>query len=435
MIRRLRNKFHRFKPYSLKKKVISCSSRIECTSTLFPFQELCTEWLEMVRKQCKNAIVPLPMGLGKTLISLHHSLNQLNNYRRKKHQYDKRRKNGHVLFITLPGIVGHIHNQVNQHFKHVRINNNKFLTQIGHSDITILSYRDLRDLVDPLILQQTIFHTVIFDEFHELRSDSKQCKKTNDILGDFFIGLSGTPPNPIQHPSPLVNAESFHCGKPKKEFSEVYEKGQDESIIERVKLVLPESELKLYLQKIQDYKSNNCKKGNKSWNLLREMRKFLSSLKVKLVNQFLIENIAQFHSYKIVVFSEFASSLFALALMWSPDMYQHLHNNAVSVEEAIHRFQTNPKCCFLFATREVAGCGINLGFVDIMILLEPSYHLSQTQHLIGRIKRLGQCPLNLKNQRVLEVVIKDTCEENIIESKIIKDLKEIWQHNSPKGAK
>ena len=92
------------------------------------------------------------------------------------------------------------------------------------------------------------------------------------------------------------------------------------------------------------------------------------------------------------------------------------------MDKAIERFQTDPKCCFLLASRGVAGAGINLGFVDIMIMLEPSYHLAETQHLVGRLQRIGQKPRNISVQQVIEFVLKGTCEENIVDSKCIQDL-------------
>lgn len=406
-------------------------SNIVLKTILLPFQDVCTEWILMQRFNLfsRAVLITLKMGLGKTLISLKSALMDVPSKNKK-----------HILFITVPGAVNHIQNQINIHFANVRTNYQNFLTitNLNFFDITVLCYTDLLRN-DLNLLRHYTFSTCILDEVHAVSARSKVVSVINDsVKANFFLALTGTPSkkyplNVLSHvaswPKPNDNDDSSagKAGvadiKEEKTCLTSFFSSQEQELskcIQRISIDLNTQQHEIYMQHINNWnEKKKQKKKTPIWTFLTEMRKFLSQIKVPFVTQ-LLKNIEKnaggCSSYKVAIFSEFATTLFSVQLNLLPNSFVKIISSR-DIQKNIAVFNSQDSCRFLLATREIAGTGIDLGFVDVLILIEPSYHAYQTEHLIGRIRRLGQKARNVEVQQVMEFVVKNTCEEDIVSCK------------------
>jgi len=132
-------------------------------------------------------------------------------------------------------------------------------------------------------------------------------------------------------------------------------------------------------------------------------RAFLSLSKAHKVAAQLISGSAP--SHKILIVSEFAPTLVAIAALLPPSSYV-LAMNSASVE----RFQSSSRQ-FLLSPLRYTSHGINLGYLDGIILIESTYRQHAIKHLIGRLHRLGSSPSSgAMRQLVVAIYYADSIE-------------------------
>ena len=79
----------------------------------------------------------------------------------------------------------------------------------------------------------------------------------------------------------------------------------------------------------------------------------------------------------------------------------------------IARFKTDPNIRVLLASNKLAKTGIDLGFVDVLIIVEPCDTVNEYTQIKGRVQRIGQSPAVLEQPAVVVFVISDSIEESI----------------------
>lgn len=363
---------------------------------LFPFQHACVQWMTDTRQANKHnqIILCLKMGIGKTLLALTHAS-----------QFGWK-----CLFLTPSGVVPHIKEQITTHcFDKIRVNQTIIPGRVLDSDITLLSYREFATLKKPNLdaLCKITFSTIIFDEFHLLKERSKQMQHVSKLKAHFYIGLSGTyDPQGKNHIALMPHAIFYTNSSLAMPPSFV-----QQPEIHTPKLQLSPQELSQYQQELQ-----KCKDANLNAILtFTQLRKNLSLQKIPHVAQFILQCPSHF---KIACFSEFSSSLTSLGFHLTSRRSYVCVNTDTPIKSRngqIKLFQQSQNNNLLLATRDIAGLGLDLGFVDILIVIEPTYHDTQMDQLVGRLTRLGQRPLHLHTQQVFQFIFQNTCEQQLID--------------------
>ncbi len=384
---------YRFHPYiRLVKRIIFYKSNLK--TKLYPFQELCLEWIKFRRKYTKAVIIPSGTGTGKTLIAHTHC-----------EQY-----NGNALWICPQNLIEHHKNEITKHFSK-EIKNIKF---IGFFDFVRL------DANDPIIKHK--YNTIVLDEIHLIKKNTKFAKLLYYLRYDFLIGLSASiggfifdDLNVFQNLD--IKTDIFNCITTKFKKLE----------IKQIKLQLNPNEIKIYNQTIDSIshlKSTSAK--------LNHLREWLSNHRIDLVLNFL--QSYNHDNIKIVLFSDFNSTLLTLSFLLPPKTFIRI-DPSISLKkrnQALKNFETNPNLKYLLYNRKLGGTGIDLGFVAIEVLLEPTYHQDETDQVAGRLQRLGQSPINSNEQFIYEFQYENSCEGKIANSKIVDEnlVSELLKNNT-----
>ncbi len=392
---RMKYRYHPYKKVMIKK---SKSSKIKIKTTPLPFQKMCLFWIKLQRNEKKNCVISLKRGFGKTFVSL------MNAHQNK----------WNVLFISVDGApFDHIIQEIKKHFSlNVKINlnyNSESSKIYSFYDITIINYYNFTRLKSESSLFKHVFTTCIVDELHLLTDKKILLHNLTFVKSLYFIGLDGTPCERLIQKLPHFKLAS--CYK-----DDLIQLSQQAPQIETIILHLnPESLAKYNTQII------NQQNIIKDSLLLLQGRKLLSQEKIPFVVDMANKIPRQ---YKVVIFSEFPQSLLLLTMKLPLHSFMKIDSSVKTTDrlKKIKLFEMDDKITFLLCSRSACGVGVDLGFVDIMYILEPTYHLSTEIQMDDRITRLGQEPKNLKVQVIYKFYFENTCEEIVAESKKIIDL-------------
>lgn len=388
--------FKRYHPYGQykyknKKQKRIKRKRIYPLGQLFPFQEACVSWMKNIRDSDKHKSVVdvLNTGLGKTVIAFHHIYS---------YQW-----NALFLCPNNPIVVQQMINLLKKHFYGVCFSQD--LSKIS-LDITITTYADLAKLEDNHIIFKHVFNTIVYDEIHLLKSRTKQIKQCNKLKGKFYIGLTATLGHEIV-PDCFYDAQIYQPNNI--DFAK-------RPSIEHYPLSLNPGQLVAYQQELK-----SCESLKDARHMLH-MRKFLSLLKVNQCVSIFLNNVP--NQWKFAIFSDFDETLKNLKLKLPPKSYLSIDTSVPAKKRpsVLKKFEEDNSIRFLLAKRSFAGIGLDLGFVDTLVMIEPAETRFETEQLIGRITRIGQVPKNTANQQIIEFFWKDTGEEKLIQSKVVIDL-------------
>jgi len=123
--------------------------------------------------------------------------------------------------------------------------------------------------------------------------------------------------------------------------------------------------------------------------------------------------------FKVIVVSEFSATLRNLSAML-PKFQHALLDTKIQKQEnrrkLLQRFQECDTCSFLLASLDIIHLGVNLGFADYMIIMEPPFLQWKKKQLLGRLRRLGQRPKNVAVQEIMEIIVQNTCDAQLYQS-------------------
>ncbi len=388
MIRHTRQakRYHPYhRPTNARKNLIVSKTK------LFPVQEVAMEALDIYRKNgCDNVDLCYQMGLGKTLISLTHA--SLFGWR--------------VIYLCPSAIVNHVYNQISTHFKGVRVGLG-FFSPRAH--VTLISYQQICRFDKTDAIFNYTFNTCIIDEVHTIRSCNNKTSTNIDMIKSrFYMGLSATPHKKrflrfFTDNTPRIENIRY-CDK-KEEKGEGKEAQHSHEYID-----LSSAQRQAYSAEIARLQLHNYKNP---MLILQPMRKFLSDLKVSFVLSWLRN---QCQPLKICICSESNAALFDIAMNLPKSMFVRADSTLSKTvrQQQLKIFENKEEVSILLANRSVIGMGIDMGFADIIVLVEPTFNKRETEQLIGRLTRIGQHPRNVHQQQIVEFVFRDTCEEQLL---------------------
>ena len=394
-------KRYRYHPYHVKSKRYFCAR-----SNLFRFQQRALQWLNTKRHHdiseewhgannvSNGAILNVEYGLGKTMMSLYHA----------KHTKWK------VLYLCPPNIVSHIQQEITKHFgSSVVCHELKKWNCFGYDDydIVILSFYTLSRLdADFVRANNYMFNTCIVDELEDAIQKKGVRTAIQEMLqARYFLGLTGA--NKI-HPLML---RLLRCVKDQKD---VFTFRQPAPFLLTTQFLSRES---WDTTTIDEYafieKTIKTKTGLQAEKMLDRAREIVSHAKVDHV----ILMLSKICNYKVLVVSEFASTLRLISQKLKEYKQQHLC--LLSAEAATQTKRTQilqtfeqkeSKMNILLAQLHIIVFGIDLGFIDFLIVVDLPMKLLEYRQLQGRCRRVGQRPFHRQVPEVIEIVTKKTCD-------------------------
>lgn len=387
----------RYHPYYLYSKKRKYKQKVKIKhalkTKLMPFQDMCVCWL-IYGSKTKNKIIPLETGFGKTLISFQFA--NLNNW--------------NCLCIAPVNVIPHHIDEMKKHFtSHVQtqICNGSFIKFL---DMTFISDYVFQRLDKDSFLFKHSFNTIILDEIHTILNDkSKMWQHIKYLKYNNLIGLTAS-----FHEEDILFMDYDVY---KLEYSMKRERKIQSST---KSLKLTKEEQILYNQQI-DYSSKMIKHKK---DRLNHMREWLSTFKIKYISSFMFPRLI-----KVIICSDFNSTLLQLSLHLPIHSFIKIDSDTKTNRrpKLLKRFETCSQIRFLLCNRKILGLGQDIGFADILIFMEPCLILDETKQMIGRLDRIGQQPMNLKEQQVLELFYEQTCEERIIQCKTEVDLRSLFE--------
>lgn len=389
------HKKHRYAPYVMPRFFQTQACR------LFAFQKRCIRWLTTQRKKsvCSNGvIVNMDVGLGKTVISLKHA--QIYHWR--------------VLYLCPPNVVSHIQQEVTKHFgSGIRT---QVLTTwptawhvIKNAHVTIMSYHTVsrikkEDIKSPFCH----FRTCIVDEVQDGAHKKGVCEALAAFIhADFFIGLTA-----MENPTigPLLKLVHAKC------YKQVFTFRQPPTFIHQTKWIDMSPETRNAYDRIKQQvlllqQKSDKNSGLRKHRLLQSSWHLLSLAKVDAVAEMLRQVPPHF---KVFIVSNFEETLRALAAT-IPDKSRYVlldtrvreHYNR---QRLLDRFHQNDSCTFFFACLSIINFGVNVGFSDALIVVEPPYYAHEKAQLCGRLRRCGQRPKNVQMQYIIDVVVANSSD-------------------------
>ncbi len=404
MLRRARLKC-RYHPYHVKnrhcKKKSHCLSSLQTVrtkTTLFPFQRGCLEWLQSERKRTTCCLLELQMGFGKSLISLSHAA-----------QF-----HWNALFLTTANTVAHIQAEVKKHFYlNVDVRSVTNFTSGLPPFVVVGSYREMGLLKPENPLFSHRFRTLILDEIHQMH-DNNGVRNTQQIHTDFVLGLTGT----FSKMNCLIFEACFarYCALSTLNATQWLQLANVELQTIRCVLEMTSDEKKMYREEGRTLAAKQLK----PILLLNHMRKFLSTLKTDHVAKLVTTLFRRESNAKILVCTEHTCNVLPLLLRIDSKIGKRFQLSGTvkpnQRQSTLRQFEAEQNGAVLIATRDIVGIGIDLGFVDALILVEPTYHLWQSKQLFGRLRRIGQNAKYFNPQELYEFVFADSCESKLAES-------------------
>jgi hypothetical protein len=381
--------------YSPVKKPV-CESRFVSPFSIqdrFRVRKLCLKWYQslvlfrLLRNPNQPTLLFMPVGCGKTRIALAFALAMC----------------CRVVIFTAIHIVGSIREEVE-------------ICGMSHC-VEVFSYYDV---ARGRVYSSNKNILLVLDETHLLLK-KLQAKKyiQNHFVRRFTIGLTGSLHcEPGSVPAQLRLLTHATTTTTPALFPRYIEKNVtvETSVRRRVITIdMGPTTARLCDDLIQEGKISVDKKTKfASHHFFTRIRKVLSFAKVGIIQKFL-EEIPSF--WKVLVCSEFVPVLQSLSDA-KIRRSSVLVTSAKTGTEYLARFRSDGSVNTCFCLCRQIGSGINLGFVDVFIQVEPTYTRTQEQQLIGRCTRLGQKPKNVRKEGPLFVqfVFSNSIEQSLIES-------------------
>lgn len=326
---------------------------------LFSHQAEAVEWLESHKR---TGIIAFEMGSGKTRIALSTlKTHETCLFVSKKTVCGQIRKDAEALGITF----------------HVLIDDKQALV-LG---VTFVDYMALAKHVH--MLQCDV---LVLDEAHDIKRTSKTFRKIMNIRRKASIVLSGTVPNnaclllemcgvsatPQTQEQFILRRKLDACADLKLPETHIHDVIVD--LCERDKYITMMTALQLSDGKIFARLHD-----------LTEIRAFLSSCKNKI--KALVHVINETKHGKIAVFSCFASTMIAIRMEISVafDVIRGGKHTQADIEKFT---KSTTRVCVL--NSNTCGHGIDLGFVQTCVIMEPSFNVRNLRQIQARMRRIGQ---------------------------------------------
>ena len=436
-----------------KKEMITEIQSNGFNATLKDYQEDGVLWLyNLYKNDLDGGLLADEMGLGKTIQVISFLL------------LSKSKNN----LIIAPASL--IHNWKSEILKFTNIKEDKITLEIqDNSFITILSYESARSKID--ILQKQNFDILIMDESQKIKNHKTQVfNAIVQIKRNFTIIMTGTPIenslNDLWNMLFAINSSLHELYtskiKPLLLDKENYSKAIELTInilypimLQRKKkdvLDLPKRDTKTLFIK---FTSQENDKYNRLVNI------FTSALKSGLsgrIQSIALEGLLRLRQYcsihsivpqsllatggiedgkvnktmelikgaissneKIIVFSQFTSSLDKLELLFKESNYSYLRLDGSTTKtnrnKYVEQFQDiNSRFDIFLISLKAGGVGLNLTSARSAILFEPWWNPAVEEQAFARIDRIGQ----LQTTKIYRLIYKNSIEEkinNLVEQK------------------
>lgn len=427
-----------------KKEMIKELKLYGFNATLKDYQEDGVLWLyNLYRNDLDGGLLADEMGLGKTIQVIAFIL------------LSKSKSN----LIIAPASL--IHNWKNEILKFTNISENDINLSIeDNSFITILSYEYARSKIN--LLQEQDFELLIMDESQKIKNHQTQIfNAVTKIQRNFTIIMTGTPIenslndlwnmlftiNPSLHE--LYTSKIQHLLVDKEDYSKAIELTINilyPIMLQRKKkqvLDLPNRDTKTLIIKFS-------KEEKEKYNQL--VNTFSSALKSGLsgrIQSIALEGLLRLRQYcsihtivpqslltthslidskvdktieivkesiesneKIIIFSQFTSSLDKLELSFEESNYLRLDGSTTKTNRNryVEQFQdVNSGYDIFLISLKAGGVGLNLTSARTAILFEPWWNPAVEEQAFARIDRIGQ----EKTTKIYRLIYKDSIEEKI----------------------
>jgi SNF2 family DNA or RNA helicase len=393
---------YRYKPYIcyrpkkeieelrfLQKPEMSCvdDDDVNESRNPLPHQEDVIRFLHYQQnKKAQGTIIDLKMGLGKTFIVLRFFKEMLYGFKAFK-----------LLFITKHDILEHINEEVK-----ITLNN------CIRSTVQVKSYREIQKQG----FENNSCDILVLDESHDIYQKKKLTHALGLIPRSFVVLLTGSAGSQREVQKQwemLVDIQAitsdaivYHANV--KLLENVIKTANEYNI----RLEMNESQRVYYETEVIKLKSS---KKIMKVNNMRSLRKQLSVWKIPYVRNILKDAIS--NRLKIVVFSEFSSVLLQLRLAL-PQTGVVICDGSVQANQRHKRLQEFRKIdnYILIASTNLFSHGIDLGFCNGLVYMEPPWKAFIQRQTNARIERLGQ----VSDQKILFVIFNNTLETKLLVS-------------------
>lgn len=444
-----------------KKELIEKLKSCGFNATLKNYQEYGVQWLyNLYKNNIDGGLLADEMGLGKTIqviafILLSKSKNNL---------------------IIAPASL--VHNWKNEILKFTDIAENDISLSIeNNSFITILSYEYVRSKIE--ILQEQDFDILIMDESQKIKNHKTQIfNAIIQIKRDFTIIMTGTPIenslndlwNMLFTINPSLHELYISKIQPLLLDNENYSKAIELTINMLYPIMLQRKKNEVLNLPNRDTATLFIEFTNQEEMAYNQLvNTFTSALKSGLsgrIQSIALEGLLRLRQYcsihsivpqsllattnlidnkinktmelieesiisneKIIVFSQFTSSLDKLELLFQESNYNYLRldgsTTKINRNQYVEQFQNQTSGYDIFLiSLKAGGVGLNLTSARSAILFEPWWNPAVEEQAFARIDRIGQ----LKTTKIYRLIYKDSIEEKI--SNLVKQKQGIFDSMS-----
>ena len=444
-----------------KKELIEKLKSCGFNATLKNYQEYGVQWLyNLYKNNIDGGLLADEMGLGKTIqviafILLSKSKNNL---------------------IIAPASL--VHNWKNEILKFTDIAENDISLSIeNNSFITILSYEYVRSKIE--ILQEQDFDILIMDESQKIKNHKTQIfNAIIQIKRDFTIIMTGTPIenslndlwNMLFTINPSLHELYISKIQPLLLDNENYSKAIELTINMLYPIMLQRKKNEVLNLPNRDTATLFIEFTNQEEMAYKQLvNTFTSALKSGLsgrIQSIALEGLLRLRQYcsihsivpqsllattnlidnkinktmelieesiisneKIIVFSQFTSSLDKLELLFQKSNYNYLRldgsTTKINRNQYVEQFQNQTSGYDIFLiSLKAGGVGLNLTSARSAILFEPWWNPAVEEQAFARIDRIGQ----LKTTKIYRLIYKDSIEEKI--SNLVKQKQGIFDSMS-----
>lgn len=444
-----------------KKELIEKLKSCGFNATLKNYQEYGVQWLyNLYKNNIDGGLLADEMGLGKTIqviafILLSKSKNNL---------------------IIAPASL--VHNWKNEILKFTDIAENDISLSIeNNSFITILSYEYVRSKIE--ILQEQNFDILIMDESQKIKNHKTQIfNAIIQIKRDFTIIMTGTPIenslndlwNMLFTINPSLHELYISKIQPLLLDNENYSKAIELTINMLYPIMLQRKKNEVLNLPNRDTATLFIEFTNQEEMAYKQLvNTFTSALKSGLsgrIQSIALEGLLRLRQYcsihsivpqsllattnlidnkinktmelieesiisneKIIVFSQFTSSLDKLELLFQKSNYNYLRldgsTTKINRNQYVEQFQNQTSGYDIFLiSLKAGGVGLNLTSARSAILFEPWWNPAVEEQAFARIDRIGQ----LKTTKIYRLIYKDSIEEKI--SNLVKQKQGIFDSMS-----
>jgi superfamily II DNA or RNA helicase len=383
----LYRKFYRSTPYRQKVRAKNLVNKRK----LLLHQRVAIEFLTKCLSDNKpGVLVDIPMGHGKTLIVLRMFLERFNACQVIS-----------LLFVTKQDVVAHIREELEKE---------QFPSQYL---VVVKSYKDILKQKPNTTTTTAVpsYDMVVFDESHDVFKKSRLVEQLRRYVHKNFVilltGSAGSQREIQKQWNVLVSEGEPIVFRARPEHLKRVVKNANEYTIQ---LQLTESQQLDYENQKQVIKQSS--KSIEKVNCMRTLRKKLSYWKLEYVRTILVDAI--FKKLKIAVFSEFANILVELRLLL-PSKSIVVCDGSVSPRQrriALKEFSSDTAKHVLIASSKLLSHGVDLGYCNGLIHLEPPWLRHTQQQTNARIVRIGQ----VTTQEILFLLFRDTMEIKLLAS-------------------